>query len=537
MQNTIIDEREARHSFISQCVNFDSITPDAVSTAVAGLRQATSGSALTQFDSINTFDDALDANVTLSMDDVIANSIVFAQQNGVKLTVDKIDTAIVAAEKVARRFQADSIGDVAGAEVVATYIKANILTILGADVPFAGNISDATPANSGKNNTKFQILSVEPIVSGAMGDLSKGDFITPLNAGGVFSSLERVMEKLFVTDTLTYTYDVKKVDSDTENYAMERGVNQLIVAGNIFFDDFNVTSRETTATRSLTADGIDYKVEFKYDDGQIVLTVSDNIADGTKMVAMASLNADKLSEVSGSVESDIVSNIYTAITFSQDVKINSLKLRQVLQSTGISLMSNDLNVALTKISEEIKAKKIAKGLMWATDFGEVVDVASADEDTISEKNKHALIRIEEARNDIAIKSGLTSNIVLFGGAGILKLFTALSTDASKTNVVITNETSIRFLGYINGTIPCYYNPTHDIDYPADDTTHSMFVIGVPAEHTKRIVVSGVGLPIIPDDLGTNQDSDKVTRLLGKIVVDANRDARSLKLARKIQVKF
>jgi len=122
------------------------------------------------------------------------------------------------------------------------------------------------------------------------------------------------------------------------------------------------------------------------------------------------------------------------------------------------------------------------------------------------------------------------------------LYTATSgmlCQEAKTNVIASDETSVRFLGLLNNGIPCLYNPKHDKEYPTDsDGYETIFEIGNPANPTQKVVVSGVGLPILPDDgIGSDSNSNKTTRLMGKLVVSANKDQRARELVRVIKVKF
>jgi hypothetical protein len=534
--NEVIREREARKNFYVTTIDFDNVQTDNVVNSMNEL--VASSENLTMLDSV------IAKNTETTLSKIIADTIT---STGKGVTADSIDLAIGVANKIAKKWIADknvsmdSIENVAGGEILGSLVALNIYSILSTSLPFAGDIADLVPISGNKDNVKFKLFSVSPMVKKGMGELADGDELTPLNVGKTMAMAERTDIQNFATDTLTYTMDVKKKDGDTDNYPMERGVNEVLIGGDyqIELNDFDVSSRETTAKRyAKTDDGVDITVTFDYDGGKITIEYSDNIADGTPQYFSASLSSEKLMEIAGVVASELIDETYVAKPVVINTNVNTLALRQVLQSTGLNLSSNDLLIALSKVAEETKRKKVYYATLFARPFGETIDIDGASETTVAERYKHFLIGVEKARADIVEKSQITSNVVLIGGSGLVDIYSALSTEPNKTNKVMDDNNTIRFLGYLND-IPCYYNPLHDEEHPVDDGKHKVFVVGNPSDPAKKAVISGVGLPVLPEDLGFDNTttSDKIISLQGKLVVSYNKSKRAKELARELTVKL
>jgi hypothetical protein len=478
---------------------------------------------------------------------VISKALISTKTN---LTADSIDMAFGVASSIANAYNnidLDSIGNVQGSEVIGSLIALNIYAVVSSSIPFSGDIADLVPVQGGKDNTKFQVISAIPVVTEAVGDYQKGDAITPINAGGTLAFVERVGREEFVTDTLTYVFDVKKSSSDANNYAMAKGTNEVVIGTNVFLNDFDVSSSEEKSVRQVTVsfpDGtgvpadITFTATFDYNAGKITLDVSANILATTPISFIASLDAEDIGAISGAVGTELSENTYVAKPVILNTKVNTLALRQVLQTTGLNLTSNDLVMALNKIAEETKRRKVDYATQFAYGYGATIDIASADTNTIADRYKQFLIAVEEARADITTKSQITSSVVLVGGKALLKLYAGLSTDSNTVNTVADDSNSIRYIGSLNSTYQCFFDPMHDTLHPADAVQgDKVFVIGNPADPTKKASISGVGLPILPEDLGFDTSSKKITSLQGKLVVSYNKDKNARELARWINVKF
>jgi len=478
---------------------------------------------------------------------VISKALISAKTD---LTADSIDMAFGVASSIANAYSnidLDSIGNVQGSEVIGSLIALNIYAVVSSSIPFAGDIADLVPVQGGKDNTKFQVISAVPVVTEAVGDYSKGDVITPINAGGTMAFTERTGREEFVTDTLSYVFNVKKSSSDANNYPMSKGTNEVVIGTEVFLNDFDVSSSEDKSVRQVTVpfpDGAGvpadttFTATFDYQAGTITLDVSANILATTPISFIASLDNDDLGAISGTVGTELSENTYVAKAVVLNTKVNTLALRQVLQTTGLNLTSNDLVMALNKIAEETKRRKVDYATQFAYGYGATIDIGSADTNTIADRYKQFLIAVEEAKADITSKSQITSNVVLVGGKALLKLYAGLSADSNTVNIMNDDSNSIRYMGTLNGVYQCYYDPMHDILHPADPVQgDKVFVIGNPADPTKKASISGVGLPILPEDLGFDTSSKKITSLQGKLVVSYNKDTNARELARWINVKF
>ena len=533
--NKVIQARQKVQGFLSDALR-EGATLDAIQDATSTI--------VASSDNLQTLDAIIAKS---SQGDTLSTIIAKTVSSFPDATQDSIVTALGVASQIAKRvqdenqhFTLDSIENVKGGEVLGSLVAINIMTILSSTLPFVGEIADFVPMQGSKDNVKFQMFTVNPIVKNGMGELEDGEILNSSNAGKAMAFAERDDVQSFVTDTLEYTFDVKKKDGDSDNYPMERGVNEVVInLGNgIFVNDFDAQAMEKTATRTVSVDGVTYTVEFDYDGGKITLKISENIEDGTQLFFSASLSSDKLGEIAGSVGSDLNPTTYVAKPVVINTTVNTLALRQVLQTTGLNLSSNDLMIALAKVGEESKRKKIKATLQFAKPFGAVIDIQGASETTMADRYKHFLVGVEKARADITAKSQITSNVVLVGGSGLVEIFSALSTATNKTNIISDSNNSIRHIGTLNNGYECYYNPLHDTDYPEDEGKHKVFVVGNPADATKRASISGVGLPVLPEDLGFDQTaSDKIISLQGKLVVSYNKDKHSRELVRELTVQL
>lgn len=530
----VVDDRLARANLYGEMINMDEATVEDVANVTSAIVESTDG--MVNLDSIVS--GAGDKDNKINLSSIVAQAV-FAGTEG-QVTTDSLDVAFGLVSSISKRYEhinMDDVGNISGGDIIATYVALNIFTVLSANLPFVGDIADLVAMQGGKDNTKFQVVSANAVVVDGMGETVKGDVINSVNAGKSMAYSERKDTQEFVTATLTYTFNAKKLVADTGNYAMERGTNEVIIGGSIFINDFEVASTEAVATRTVTVDSIDYKATFNYEAGTIVLVLSDNIVADTKIYFIASLSADKLGEITGSVGTEISTHTYVAKPVALNTKVNTLKLRQVLQATGLNLNSNDLVVALNKIAEETKAMKLEYATMFAKPFGTTIDITSATETTIADRYKHFLIGVEEAKANIVTTSQLTSTVCLVGGSGLVKLFAGLSNDATTTRIITDDNNSIRRLGVLNNSYECFFDPNHDTKYPIVGQVSKIFVVGNPSEPSKKVAIAGVGLPILPEDLGLDTNSNKTISLQGKMVISFNKESRSQELVKTLSVKL
>ena len=144
---------------------------------------------------------------------------------------------------------------------------------------------------------------------------------------------------------------------------------------------------------------------------------------------------------------------------------------------------------------------------------------------------------------------LTDNVLVLGGKNLVDAFGMLAKNTDGLTVRDTNKANtFKFLGYLDGKYPAYYDPRHDDKYPLVDVNGvvsstaseneygTLQVVGTPADPAKRAVITGVGLPIIPVDLKISDDSEQKIALEGKMIVDANKDPHARKLCKSILYK-
>ena len=527
--------REERKTVYLDTIDFGNVEADSVENLA--IQIIDTSDALMHLDGIIT---------ATTKDESLAGIISKAVQSVESITPDSLDMAFGVASAIAKNYEnvdLDSVGNVAGNEVIGSLVALNIYAVISASLPFSGDIADLVPVQGGKDNSKFQVISAIPVVTTAMGEFAKGDVITPMNSGKSMAFAERVGRQEFVLGTTDYTFNVKKISTDGTNFPMAKGTNEVVVIDaqngiEVFLNDFDVSSAEDFCARQVTAGGIDFKAVFDYAGGEIALTISADITATTPITFIASLESEDLGAISGSVGTQLSENTYVAKPVILNTKVNTLSLRQVLQTTGLNLVSNDLVMALNKISEETKRRKLDYAVQFAYGYGATIDIASADTNTIADRYKLFLIGVEEAKADITAKSQITSNVVLVGGKELVKLYAGLSTDSNVVNIINDDSTSIRYMGTLNGVYQCYYDPMHDTLHPADPVQGAkVFIIGNPADPTKKASISGVGLPILPEDLGFDAGSNKITSLQGKLVVSYNKDANARELTRWINVKM
>ena len=572
-----------------------------------------------------------------SLKDTIVDSIMQTVESGDIVTLDALESALSAVNSIAT-VRKDSINNMQGGEIVGTLVAANIQSILSSNLPgFEGNIPDMV-ALGGRDNTKFQVLSVVPVSTVGMGNFGAGETITSVNASDTMASSEREEVQVFVQNTLTYTFNAKAKFDDASNYPLERGKNEITIGSTgVEINDYEVSTTEASASRIITIDGITYTGTFDYDAGTIVLDVSANIPENTNIYFSGALSTKNLGEISGTVGVEIIDHKYTSKTVVLNVTANSLDTRRVLQSGRLNIMSSSMGVAVNKIAEEMKAKKIDKAVRFATPFGDVIDLTAGGSNysAIVSQYKQFNMGVESARADITKTSQITSQVAIVGGSALVNVISALTDETEGSAKVITDDnTSFRLLGMINGIYPAYFDPRHDLKYPKDGTKtaqidtvnaitvanstaytltingvvatytsdadatmaeitlglvdainalsepvtatdgagsftitsdiagtpfttvvtagvmtattttenvdkkdeDTVFIVGTPSDPSKRAVISGTGLPILPENLSTDTNSNKTISLQGELVCETNKDPYSRKLARKIKIK-
>ena len=484
--------------------------------------------------------DSVGGSASGGLSGIITSAIMQFANEGREVSIDSVATALAAAEKAVAGSDVnlDAAGDVAGADILASYVALNIYMVLSSSIDgIDGSISDMTPLAGDTTNTKYQVMSVSPVASKGMGDVADGTVISPINSTQNMALTVRTGSVVSATATLTYSFVAKAKSTDASGYKLAVGKNEVAVGSDLIFDDFDAMSNEPVTTRVTTVDGVTYTVTFTYATGVIDVVLSSAIADGTKIVFTAGLDTKKLSEITGEIEVDLIPQRYVSRTVAISTTAQELSSRRVLQSGKMNLLAIGAGAAMNKIAQELTALKVKLATDMATSYGGIIDLTSGTRSDIASQYKEIDTAIDSAVVDISTKAEVSSNAVLVGGSALVKIFSGL-TDPTQGSAVpaIDENTGFRFLGTMKGGRKAYYNPNHDAQFPVTNGESKVFVIGSPADPTKRAVISGVGLPVLPVDLLLNQDSHRTISLQGELVVSANKDKRSRQLARVLTVK-
>ena len=488
---------------------------------------------------------------------ILVGGVEHAQSQGVRVSADAIDLSIATASMLAdgNLVSMDGINSVDGSGVVATATAFNQYIILNSNIAgLDGNIGDMEAIRNGdKSNIKFKLYSFNPEVTNGMGDLADNTILTPKNVSLPMAFATRDLVTAKEDLVLTYTFDIK-AKSGGANYAIGRGVSELIIGDTgIALNDYEVAMQETNPKRTITlANGKQVTMTVNYTAGTIVVVLEDNLTldNGTKLYVSTSLSAEKIGEIRGYAGSNIQDFTYVAHPVTIGTKANMMDIRQVQQQVKHALLPVGLQVAGQKIASELIAKKIDFATKFATQSGTPIDLTTnRGLASTNEAYKLLPVGIDSASVEILEESMLTDKVMVVGGKGLVHAFGMLAKNTDGLNVRDTNNANtFKFLGYLDGKYPAYYDPRYDDKYPLVDETgvvhatpannvyQTLHVVGTPSDPAKRAVITGVGLPIIPVDLKINDNSEQKIALEGKMIVDANKDPHARKLAKTILFK-
>ncbi|MGW8169648.1 MAG: hypothetical protein ACWGHH_06555 [Sulfurovaceae bacterium] len=482
---------------------------------------------------------------------ITMNTIASAQHNGVNISADAIDASIEVAKQIGESdlMSMDGIQSVDGSGIVASVVALNQYYILNSNIAgLDGNIADME--STGKDNLTYKVFSANPIVTKGMGDLADGTALTPLNAGQIMAHTMRNGELVIADAVLSYTFNVKKLSTDSSNYGIARGVTEVVIGDTgISLNDYGVAAQETIPKRTVTIGGKQVTMTVNYTAGTVVVAIEAGaLAVGTVLFVDTALDYSKTSEIRGMVGNEIADYDYVAKPVIIGTKASVMDIRQTQQQIEFGLIGGGLKTATEKIAHEAQYIKLGLASRFAKLFGTAIDLAaSTDYATTQEKYKVLTANIDTASVAIGEESGLTDNVIVVGGKGLVNAFNMLAqTDASGATVRDINDANgVKYLGLLGGRVPAYYNPLHDTNYPLVDSTgvvsgtpannkfNTLMIIGTPADVSKRVVISGIGMPILPIDFKINSNSEQEFGLEGKTVLSANKDPRARKLVKKI----
>ncbi|NOR56999.1 MAG: hypothetical protein GQ474_00570 [Sulfurimonas sp.] len=490
-----------------------------------------------------------------SVTDTMLASIQLAQGNGIEVSSDAIDLSISTSAMIADSMvEMDGINTADGSAIVATATAFNQYVILNSNIKgIDGNIGDMEAVKGGdKNNTKFKLYAFNPTVTKGMGDLADGTLITPQTATLNMAFAQRETTFVKTNLVLSYVFNVKAIAGGA-NFAIGRGQTEVVIGDTgLVLNDYEVSAQEVKPKRTITYNDKQIDMVIDYVAGTVTVTLEDNVtlSNDVKIYVTSAVSVKEISKVRGFVGSDIADFTYVAMPVTLGVEASMMDIRQVNQAVKHAILPIGLQVAGQKIATELIAQKIDKASRFATRSGTPIDLSvNRGLATTAEAYKLLTVGIDRASVEILEESMLTDKVTVIGGKGLVDAFGMMAKNTDGMTVRDTNSANtFKFLGYLDGKYPAYYDPRHDSIYPlvdvtgavsgtaADNVYNSLTVIGTPSDPAKRAVISGVGLPIIPVDLKINDDSIQKIALEGKIICDANKDPKARKLAKQLLFK-
>ena len=500
------------------------------------------------YSSTNTIADAIifkENETEISLSNFMADAI-NATFNYTKTTPNQADTnkAIYAVnktfdslnEKFGAGYVQDAIVTSHGADHLANLIGIAIVTAISNPLPYVGNIASFTQASTGA--TKAAIKYITPKALRDMGGLVAEDMLDGVNALKPYAIVARSEQMKTVGGTNDYLFNLKAKGTDTANTKMEQGRNSVMVAG-VAFDDSNVDSTSATYVADKTVDGVAYKATFDYAAGTINVNI-DKPVDGKTVMFTGALNRADLGKVVGQISIKEDTHFYVTLPAILDVSFNALDVRETSANIGVNFKANGFTAAIDKLINEMVGLQVQNLRGMAEPFGTTIDIAGNPKDTVAETYKPVIMLVDKARTEMVTESGQSGTICIQGGSGAEQLLSALSLDATDKGFAQMNNTManlVRKIGAVRGNIAIVFDPTHDEAYPVVAGEHTLLLANVPSEDLKKVVLSGTGLPFIPEgDINLLSGNDN-TRLSGTVIVSPNKVNKFSKQVKEIKVKM
>lgn len=456
----------------------------------------------------------------------------------------------------------DSIDSVVGGEFQAIVAQLNMYRVISSAIPYiTGNVANIEKVKSnGQSSNRYRVYTTQAITENDAGELAEGALITPVNTGLKFASSSRDETLLADGVATSFVFNLKAVDTDPTNYKMERGVNKVEVpqfvdidgGGNLEYleiNDYDVTSKNAIATRTVNYDTQTVTAAFDYAQGTITLTVSDAamLPADTKVYFDAQLDGTTPSDYMGKIGTDITFREYSAKSYRIGTSIRFDDLRDVREALGIDAHANALIEALRKIIEEDKRLTMNNFYKMAIPYGETIDLTQQGNLALtSEIYKNFEVAVEQGRLHVQQTSQLNGKMVFFGGSGIVDIATKATTRTeNSTFIEDSEEQGVRLHAnlHTNGTTsnyPLMYDPLFEDKYPVtgnavDGFVHTVILALCPTNPTQKPIITGIAKPMIPVPLGVDKDVNKATVIEGKFINDANKDTHSRSLV--LELKF
>lgn len=467
-----------------------------------------------------------------------------------RITGDAVEMALSVAKRVSndamfdKLDQLDGIQNVSGTEVLATVLFSNISVIMSSGLGrIIGSISDVEPVKGNRDNIKFKVFSQSSVVIKGMGSVADNVVLNPSNATLPMAFAQRELNAVTETGVTVFTLNAKALSTAVTNTPLARGETEVIIGDNFTLNDFEVRANETTysATGNLGTGTATLAVNYTAGTVTVTLSAATVVAVGTPIQIVTSLSHADMSAITGTVGVDIIENMYIARTVSLATEASFMNTRTALLTGNVNLFVDGLRV----ISEKIATERIALSLKKATSFAntaspDTLDVSGITGLSVADKFASVVVKWGTMGKAILTESQVTDKVSIVGGSGLVTIATSLATGSgSSANEAVlkdTEENGYKWIATIGDTFDCFYDPTFDTTYPPVGNVHKMWVIGSPSDPTKRACITGVGLPLMPPtDAIFGNDGKKIIRLEGKLIVDSNKDGKSRKLARMLQV--
>jgi hypothetical protein len=496
--------------------------------------------------------DGLGESEGFGLDALLNTAIQYASKT-TKLTTDSIDLAIASighmVDSKEVQLYMDGINSIKGVEILTTAILVQLTQILSCSLPFDGAIGDAQKITTGNGKAKLAVYSVNPVITKGMGDASDGDIVTPSSSLGVFANSTRRKEFVVEAGKQIYTLDLKNQKDATTNYKMERGVNEVVITGvNFPFNDFDVSPKAINPSLTYEDDaGETIKVEWKYNDGQIVVTFSDETEYIGEILSLSGgLSTENLSEITGESGNEYGILHYVSRVVRQGTTINLLNMREMLAAPSVDILSGNLETMNTLMIQEEIGNKIRNATRFAkkaTSVGDLDISATGGGSQYDEQAKAFIVAVRMVAHEILADSTITSKVCLVGGSELESVFEKLRTHDTK--IVSTKFPSRSANGEINsvreigslGDIRFFIDPTYDERNPKTTGGYSRVdIIGTPSNVALRPSQSAIDLPLIPVGVAIDKNSNQTVYFEGKLMSESNKNPNSMKLCKYLLFK-
>jgi hypothetical protein len=456
-----------------------------------------------------------------------------------------LDSALTLMGKIGDDVSLDEAGGIRGAERKIFSILANLELTKNASLGnIIGNISDFIPIST-TQGTVYQVLTQTSLVIDGKGELATDTEISTENVFTPISTLERTEIQEKTSGVLEYIFNVKVKSDDLENYKIRRGHTTVDVGEVAFFNDANVSSRAKSDSSTKEGENdkkITYTVD--YDEGTVKVTLEsdDALSDGEKIIFSASLDSSDLVETRTLLGIGIDENKYVPQIVNIGTKVNQVDMEEMRKNLGVGLLPQGMALTFNKISSE-RLGKACRFVPAIAKEGGRVDISEDNSLTKAEKYKTVISEINKLSATISKESGINGagRTEIIGGQALFDIYNLSSHQTSGdgfTKAPLTEDNGVMFLGLLSDKHPCYYYPKYDEENPqTDDGYDNITVVGCPYDHSKRVFLSGIPIPVEPiKGISVNDNADLIVPFSGQIVDALNKEAKSRRLAKKLYIK-